>query len=757
LLTIALLCLLTAYLFYPALFLGQSLVHGDNIHHGYSFLTFHHNVIHRGLSPLWTNMVYGGHALFAEGQAGLSNPFNYLVAWLFSPVFGMNLIHWASMVAVGIGAFGLCRCLSISGPSAMFAALACTFSSLFIHSNTNMTAIEAMVWIPWTLWAFEAWLKRPGAVQTVLFGLSTSMLIFSGYPHFLHGTAIYMLVSMTTLFFDRDLANSPKKVLERYWGPGLIAIVICVGISCIQWLPLYELSSYSHRQDGTNVSAHGTSVYALRGLIFSSVTTNLPEDQHVLYFPNVGSLLVCMLASLCLFLRGQWRMKGHLIATFLLVSLGLGEGSPLFRFLFTYNLIPGIDNFRILFPYFHPAVIGIAVLAAMGLDRLCKAAATEIPWRSPAFITKLLIAAAGWTYILISLRLDEPPLVNFLVCAAGISLWLGLVNANKARLTALVMVGLLLTEIILLKLQPFGTIDSQLIIDEPQSVKHIKAGADYLDFKHLQTGLVALTFTSPYGERLKPAAAHELKSIVASTNLLWGIPSFSGALALQLQNRPMVIKTVFEELSGKTDQQPGLRMIDIHSIKWVSMPRAEADKSLIPIKSPEGRLTVLENPHARPLIQTYTNVALAQSPEIALKLLKNSTEKTLVIENGPNHSPSAEQLSQPPTEVHLKNTKRAATRYKFKSEAEAGYWLFLADTNYPGWRATIDGKQTSIYTAQLLGKALYVPAGKHRITVAFESGSILLGATVSAISAMLIGFYFVLRHFRRRRHPARPV
>ena len=80
LITLVILGALATYLFYPVLFLDRSLVHADNLHHGYALLKFHHDVIHSGLSPLWTDLVYGGHALFAEGQAGLSNPVNWLVA-----------------------------------------------------------------------------------------------------------------------------------------------------------------------------------------------------------------------------------------------------------------------------------------------------------------------------------------------------------------------------------------------------------------------------------------------------------------------------------------------------------------------------------------------------------------------------------------------------------------------------------------------------------------------------------------------------
>lgn len=214
-LTITLLASLSAYMLYPALFFDRSLVHGDNVHHAYSFLKFHHDVLHNGLSPLWTDLIYGGHALFAEGQAGLSNPINYLVVWLLSPEHANGLLHWLAMTAFGIGCYGLCRCMAISPASSMFASLAAGFSSLAIHSNTNLTAIQAMVWVPWTMWAFESWLREPCTRRAIVFGLATSMLVFSGYPHFLHGTVIYMLVSLWPLFRGAPCG----KQLPEHWTP----------------------------------------------------------------------------------------------------------------------------------------------------------------------------------------------------------------------------------------------------------------------------------------------------------------------------------------------------------------------------------------------------------------------------------------------------------------------------------------------------------------------------------------------------------
>ncbi len=55
--------------------------------------------------------------------------------------------------------------------------------------------------------------------------------------------------------------------------------------------------------------------------------------------------------------------------------------------------------------------------------------------------------------------------------------------------------------------------------------------------------------------------------------------------------------------------------------------------------------------------------------------------------------------------------------YEFNVHARKPVWLFIADANYPGWQAEIDGHSTPVYSAQVLGKAVFVPSGIHKITV----------------------------------------
>ena len=67
--------------------------------------------------------------------------------------------------------------------------------------------------------------------------------------------------------------------------------------------------------------------------------------------------------------------------------------------------------------------------------------------------------------------------------------------------------------------------------------------------------------------------------------------------------------------------------------------------------------------------------------------------------------------------------------------AEEGY-LVLTDAHYPGWRALIDGLETPIYRADILFRAVYLPAGQHKVEFIYDSPSFKLGAAIS-LTALL--------------------
>lgn len=727
---------LATWIFYPALFLDQSLVHGDNLHHGYAILKFHSRVIHEGYSPFWTDLIYGGHAIFAESQGGLSNPFNYLVAWLLPPEFGHNFIHYLSMIAFGIGTYGLSRTLRISSESAIFAAIAASFSGLIIHTNTNMTAISAAACIPWALWMFERWITAPTSKNALCFGLAIAMQILAGYPQFFHGTVLYMLVSLCTLPFNKDA----YRLIKAYISTGLLAVVVCAGVSAVQWIPLIELASLSSRNDGTELLFNVPVEVYMRGFI-SSINGATAE----IYFPNVTSIFVCTLASMILFLPTNLRLKGHIVACFLLLNFAFDDSSSLYRLVSQYNVIPGMGYFRLMFAYFYLPIISICVFAAYTLDWLSinKIFNGELAIRKVFMAITLLV----WLYFVEKYHIDEVSTWHYIIWVTAILAVLLANQLNLNRKIPIALILLLLAETIALKITVPNFVDNKLLRSTPESVQYMRNDIENRGVKHLPMALSPLHLgISAHAKDIKDRVRPDLEQLTASTNLIWDIPSFGGAFALQLSRRELVQGHIANEVTGESTQRPGLRLMDILSIGYITTRDSSLNESLVSATDNDKLKLLLKNTAVKPRIQTYDTVQTVSSPEDALVALKNSDEKLLVIET--SDFISTDEYDDQDARYEI--LEQSATSYKITSNSLADYWLFIADANYPGWKAEIDGVTAPVHTAQVLGKAVRVPKGQHHIRIWFDSMSHKIAGYISLLTTMSLTLCLVSIIFFRK-------
>jgi hypothetical protein len=86
--------------------------------------------------------------------------------------------------------------------------------------------------------------------------------------------------------------------------------------------------------------------------------------------------------------------------------------------------------------------------------------------------------------------------------------------------------------------------------------------------------------------------------------------------------------------------------------------------------------------------------------------------------------------------------------------------LVLSETYYPvGWKAFIDGKETPIYRANYLFRAVVVPPGAHKLQMKFEPKGFYLGKNLSLVANLIVlgGLGFLgLDYWRKRRKPKQP-
>ena len=79
-------------------------------------------------------------------------------------------------------------------------------------------------------------------------------------------------------------------------------------------------------------------------------------------------------------------------------------------------------------------------------------------------------------------------------------------------------------------------------------------------------------------------------------------------------------------------------------------------------------------------------------------------------------------------------------------------FLILTDAYYPGWTVAIDGQPADIERADLMFRAVKVPAGAHRVEMRYQPQSFSIGLLISiGTVAALGGVWFITRHRNRSR------
>ncbi|MFN7135419.1 MAG: YfhO family protein, partial [Myxococcales bacterium] len=70
-------------------------------------------------------------------------------------------------------------------------------------------------------------------------------------------------------------------------------------------------------------------------------------------------------------------------------------------------------------------------------------------------------------------------------------------------------------------------------------------------------------------------------------------------------------------------------------------------------------------------------------------------------------------------------------------EAPAEATLFIAEAFTDGWRAFVDGTEVPLHRANVLGRAVVVPAGAHQLELRYRTPGLRVGAALGGLGLLL--------------------
>ena len=537
--------------------------------------------------------------------------------------------------------------------------------------------------------------------------------------------------------------------MRQYLLTGLGAVTVCIGLTAVQWLPLLELAALSHRSGGTDIIFQMPLDGILRGFLFT-----ISEEENLI-FRGLGSIFICFVASLSLTIKPNYRIIGHMIASVFLIVLGMGYSLPVFEYLRKYSIIPGLMYFRGVHLYLGIGIVGIGLLASVAIDRIQRQAAGPV---NPC--KRKIIFMAGTTILflmciglVLRIRVEHVAIIQYASFIGAYVVLMIFIFAKKQKWFGHVMLAFIIVEIAVLRIPPVPFSDAKLF-EKPHLAMYIQANSQNRDFKIMDiTNSWIVGLQSLWSPRLEAENSKAFMRLFPSTNVLWNIPSMGACLALPLARQQLIQPKMQMEIMGTDSNPPGTRLIDYLGVRFLSLESIPKTSDLKPLIT--DNIIIMENIYAAHRIQSFTRYELANSAEDALNRLKQSKKPTLILEPPFNKKETIKGLPVS-TAINISNaleissSKITNVEYEFNVHARKPVWLFIADANYPGWQAEIDGHSTPVYSAQVLGKAVFVPSGIHKITVEFKPRSFMIGLFLMFLT-LLILLIFGIHHVYSKR------
>ena len=328
--------------------------------------------IWNGNLPLWNPHIFAGVPLLGGFQAGMLYPPN--VVYLILPLAkAIDLDIAFHLFVTGFGAFAWVRHRGVHAAAAFLAgviAMLCGATTLRMFAG-QLSLLAANAWSPLLLLVVERLIERPSLGWCLVGIAAASLQILAGYPFATF--AIGLVGGVYALTRVRHW-QAPGRVLAALASVAAVPLLI----TAAQLLTGLQTSWETTRAGG--VSYEFAATYSLRpeNLITALVPGFFGDIANVSYWGRwwfwdnsvfVGATAIALAAVGVR--HGAPRQRRFALAFAVgLLLIALGDSTPVFYVL--HRFVPGFDSFRAPSKFVFHASLFVALLAAIGLDRMLR-------------------------------------------------------------------------------------------------------------------------------------------------------------------------------------------------------------------------------------------------------------------------------------------------------------------------------------------------------------------------------------------------
>jgi len=739
--------------------------------------------IRAGQLPLWNPYLHGGMPQLANFQAAVLYPPNLLADALARPFqYGtLEMLAIAHYLIASLGVYLLARSLGASRLGGVAAGLVLPYGGFMVAHLGHYSMLSVAAWIPWLLLTLRLAVVRASwtwaaATAVVVFLMTTGghqqMLLYGLTAGF--AWWIFWVVLHLDLFSRLRPASAPilggtapalTDSLEAGsgvdWRPLVrplsgqvvrvgVAVAAGVGLAAPMLLPSLQLARLSVRSALSYAQSTEFSVepVALLHLIVPKVFGSNPTDYwgafssgEIWSYVGIATLI---LAAVALGVRpGPARL---FLAGLVVVALlyALGPETPLhgwiFRFVPLFGLVRAPARTLVFVD------LGLALLAGLGVTEISRHDSNRAVRLDPVLssaLRVLLVVLAALLFLVLPLfyslilgvnapsnrpviAVDGLNLLAFYLALGAVLLWTVRRRHLGGAPAALAAIALIVFDL-------FGATAGF----NPTSADVVAGYRQQEAVAFLQSRLAT---EGPYRiESVAPSWQPDLAAVA-------GIDDVGGLFdPMQLADYDAALQAA---VANRT-----LPLYDLLGARYlVGDARTQPPATFTPMLHSANGLVVWQNSAAMPrawLTYQATGVNVATALDVIRR--KDFNPRAAVLLTGSLAAPQAGGRGA----VTFTSASNDIVTLQVSTDRPAV--LVLADVNYPGWVATVDGRPTAVATADGLFRAVAVPAGNHQVVFRFQPPLVRDGEIVSAMSGLLILGMLVLGLMQRRWRKVEPA
>ncbi|MBU0701316.1 YfhO family protein [bacterium] len=761
LLAVLFLISITIIFFSPVLFTENTFVFRDIYRYYYPFYHLKVSLIKDGIFPFWNPYLLSGTPLFALIQLGTLYPLSILL-YLLPFGLGIKIFIVIHFLLSGIFMYCLGKTLNLGTKASLAASITFSFSSFSLCMISHPNILCSITWLPLIFSIYHTALYKRSLLWIILGGVCLAVQIIAGEP-----VIVYMTI-LSLFFYGICSPCGCKYAITSF----LITLLVGIGLSLIQLLPFFELTLFSARahgvayQEATDWSLHPGELLNLIIPFFSDIM-RLPRQGLLLsVYMGIIPLSMILLSVFC-FWKNRKKREWFWVGLFV-ISLLLSLGSHFFLYPLCYQSLPGFNMIKHAVKFVGLMTFCGAILVGYGFNSISK-------FRKEFF------------YILFSLFMVCICLMSMGMIKQGVFLW-GQIIGGQYYLP-IIPVILIIISLGLLKKTGNASFVLLLIILADLFFHGINLNPLILQkFYDQKPPLVEILEreTYPYRYILNPATTdyhHQLRGIDGSIvgdaylkktilfcnlGLLWRIPDAYGYEALTIRDYEKFIWHIRNEKLSSIHHL--LCMLNVKYIASETPLLHDRLELAHVIHEPfRTELAPVECRGARPVPTTTSGLANVTRN---IRVYKNTgclsraffVPRATVVANKkeafyyimrPEFNPTREVvIFEKPAHYHelriancelricesnqVRIDSYQPNKVVIQAKINTPGFLFLGDTYYPGWKAFVDGKETKIYRANYIFRAIEIASGAHKVEFIYCPQVFKVGMLGSICTILLI-------------------